>query len=184
MINEPLLNECKSGNRQAQRAVYDYLAPKLYSTCKRYLKQNEEIEDVLSEAFVTIFTKMHTLKAVEALVSWARKIAVNQCLQLLRKQVNFNLSLDDIKQEPAYDRSAHHEVEHKDLLQLLQFLPDGCRSIFNLFAIEGYAHKEIASMLDISEGTSKSQLNVAKNKLQHLVNAYYYQKSTNNGIAK
>ncbi|MNL22310.1 ECF RNA polymerase sigma factor SigR [compost metagenome] len=184
MINESLINECKQGNRQAQRGLYDYLSPKLYSTCKRYLKQDADIEDVLAEVFVAIFTKIHTLREAAAIVSWARRIAANQCLQVLRKQINFNLTLDDIKHEPVYDRAPDHPIEHKDLLQLLQHLPDGCRSVFNLFAIEGFAHKEIAAMLQISEGTSKSQLNVAKHKLQQLVNVHYYQNATKNGIAK
>lgn len=184
MINESLINECKQGKRQAQRALYDYLAPKLYSTCKRYLKQDADIEDVLAEAFVAIFTKIHTLKEAAAIVSWARKIAANQCLQVLRKQINFNLTLDDMKQEPVYDRAPDNSLAHKELLQLLQHLPLGCRSVFNLFAIEGFSHKEIGEMLQISEGTSKSQLNVAKNKLQQLVNVHYYQNVTKNGIAK
>lgn len=184
MINESLINECKQGKRQAQRGLYDYLAPKLYSTCKRYLKQDADIEDVLAEAFVSIFTKIHTLREAAAIVSWAKRIAANQCLQVLRKQVNFNLSLDEIKQEPVYDRAPNHPIEHKELLQLLQYLPDGCRSVFNLFAIEGFTHKEISEMLHISEGTSKSQLNVAKNRLQQLVNVHYYQNAIKNEIAK
>lgn len=184
MNNEAIIKACISGDRKAQHTLYLQLAPMLHSVCKRYLKAEMEIEDALAEAFVLIFTKMNTLKDAEALFGWAKRVAVNQCLQQLRKKVNFNLSLDDIKHEPVFEQSTTQELEHKDLLKLLDYLPDGCRSIFNLFAIEGYSHKEIAVLLQISEGTSKSQVNVARVKLQKLVKHHYDLKNEENGIAK
>ena len=164
-------------HRNAQRQVYELMAPKLYRTCKRYLKKEEEIEEALADAFYTIFTKLDQLKELAAFEAWSRKITVNHCLATIKKKTNFNLYLDDVKllSQPFTDEVT--ELEEEDLLNLLNQLPEGCKTIFNLFVIEGYAHKEIATMLHISEGTSKSQLNAAKTKLKDLVNNLYYQKA-------
>jgi RNA polymerase sigma factor (sigma-70 family) len=164
-------------HRDAQRQVYELMAPKLYRTCKRYLKKEEEIEEALADAFYTIFTKLDQLKELAAFEAWSRKIAVNHCLATIKKKTNFNLYLDDVKllSQPFTDEVT--ELEEEDLLNLLNQLPEGCKTIFNLFVIEGYAHKEIATMLNISEGTSKSQLNASKTKLKELVNNLYYQKA-------
>lgn len=163
--------------RAAQREVYEQMAPKLYRTCRRYLKKEEEIEEAMADAFYTIFTKLDQLKEIGAFEAWARRITVNQCLLTIRKNVNFNMYLDDAKLsvQPITEAATH--LEEEDLLNLLNFIPAGCRTIFNLFVIEGYGHKDIAEMLNISEGTSKSQLNVAKTKLKELVNQLYYQKA-------
>jgi RNA polymerase sigma factor (sigma-70 family) len=163
--------------REAQRQVYEYMSPKLYYTCKRYLKKEEEIEEVLADAFYTIFTKIEQLKEVGAFEAWARKIVVNNCLHQLKRNVNFNLYLEDTKLQLQPESPPDTHLEEEDLLNLLNFIPEGCKTIFNLFAIEGFGHKEIATMLNISEGTSKSQLNVAKTKLKDLVNQLYYQKA-------
>lgn len=163
--------------REAQRKVYEYLSPKLYHTCRRYLKQEEEVEEALADAFYTIFTKIGQLKENAAFEGWARRIAVNQCLLFLRKKVNFNLYVDDIKTSLQPQSAEDTTLEEEDLLGLLDYLPDGCRTVFSLFAIEGFGHKEIAAMLNISEGTSKSQLNAAKTKLKELVGRLYYQKA-------
>ena len=177
MINETLITACKKMQRDAQRQVYELLAPKLYRTCKRYLKKEEEIEEVLADAFYTIFTKLDQLKEMGAFEAWARRITVNQCLLQLKRNVNFNLYLEDTAFHLQPETAAETTLEEEDLLKLLDSIPEGCKTIFNLFVIEGYAHKEIAKMLNISEGTSKSQLNVAKTKLKGLVNTLYYQKA-------
>lgn len=177
MIDEKLIQACKKMHRDAQRQVYEILAPKLYRTCKRYLKKEEEIEEVLADAFYTIFTKMDQLKENGAFEAWARKITVNHCLYQLRKNVNFNLYLEDTKLQIQPQTAADSKMEEEDLLKLLNFIPEGCKTVFNLFVIEGYGHKEIAEMLNISEGTSKSQLNAAKTKLKDLINNLYYQQA-------
>lgn len=164
-------------HRDAQRKVYEIMAPKLYRTCKRYLKKEEDIEEVIADAFYTIFTKMDQLKEVAAFEAWARKITVNNCLYQLRKNVNFNIYLEDSKLQIQPQSVQETALEEEDLLKLLNYIPEGCKTVFNLFVIEGYGHKEIAEMLAISEGTSKSQLNAAKTKLKDLVNNLYYQKA-------
>lgn len=176
-MDEKIIQACKKQNRQAQRQLYEQLAPKLYYLCKRYLKKEEEIEEVLADAFFIIFTKIDQLKEPKAFVSWAKKITVNQCLLVLKKNINFNLYLDDVSyaNQPLADEIT--DLEEEDLLRLVNYLPEGCQTIFNLFVVEGFSHKEIAEQLKISEGTSKSQLNAAKSKLKELVTTYYYQKA-------
>ena len=175
MINETILINCRKMQRDAQRQVYELMSPKLYRTCKRYLKKEEEIEEVLADAFYTIFTKMDQLKELGAFEAWARKITVNQCLHQLKRKVNFNIYIEEASIQLQPETLPETNLEEEDLLNLLHFIPEGCKTIFNLFVIEGYGHKEIASMLKITEGTSKSQLNVAKTKLKELVNNHYYQ---------
>ena len=176
MIDIQLIQACKKQQRDAQRQVYELLARKLYYTCSRYLKKEEEIEEAMADAFYIIFTKIDQLKEELSFEGWAKKIAVNQCLMQLKKNVNFNLYLEDVslKNQPLTDEMC--ELEEEDLLNLLNYLPDGCKTVFSLFVIEGFSHKDIAEKLQISEGTSKSQLNVAKTKLKDLVNTFYYQK--------
>jgi RNA polymerase sigma factor (sigma-70 family) len=173
VIDEKLLSDCKAKQRSAQRQLYEYMAPKLYHTCKRYVRQENDVEEILADTFVIIFNKLDQLKETAAFEGWARRIAVNLCLSLLRKKGTLSLYLEEMQQEPQYYSWPSH-LEERDLLKLLGQLPEGCRMIFNLFVIEGYSHKEIAAMLQISEGTSKSQLNVSKVKLRSLVNQFYY----------
>ncbi len=156
MINIQLIQACKKQQRDAQRQVYELLARKLYYTCSRYLKKEEEIEEAMADAFYIIFTKIDQLKEELAFEGWAKKIAVNQCLMQLKKNVNFNLYLEDVslKNQPLTDEMC--ELEEEDLLNLLNYLPDGCKTVFSLFVIEGFSHKDIAEKLQISEVTSKS----------------------------
>lgn len=167
-MERELLLECQRNDRNAQRKVYEKMAGKLYSVCRRYLKNDEDIEEALADTFYKIFTKINQLHNPDIFESWARKIAVNECLQKLRaaKQLYISLEEDHVITSDVVSENISFE---KDLLNLLNFLPEGCRAIFNLFAIEGYPHKEIAVMLSISEGTSKSQLNFARKKLQELL---------------
>ena len=181
MIDEKLITACKKMHRGAQREVYEYMATKLYYTCKRYLKSEELIEEAMADAFYTIFTKINQLKEVKAFEAWARKITVNQCLLTLKRNVNFNIYIEDMAYSAEPSQTDSSGLEEEDLLELLNYLPEGCRTIFNLYAIEGYSHKEIATMLNISEGTSKSQLNVSRTKLKELVNSVYYQNVNSNG---
>ena len=128
-------------------------------------------------SFLQRLLKPLQLKEDLAFEAWARKITVNNCLLEIKKNINFNLYLEDVSynSHPLTDEVT--DLEEEDLLNLLNYIPDGCQTIFNLFVIEGYSHKEIAEQLGISEGTSKSQLNAAKSKLKELVRTFYYQKA-------
>ncbi len=169
-MNNELLIKLKEKDRIAQRKVYEQLAGKLYVICKRYLKNEEEAEEALADTFIIIFTKVEQLQNPDVFEGWAKKIAVNQCLQTLRKKKEMLISIDDetFVEKRLADENSEFTFE-KDILTLLNYLPEGCRTIFNLFAIEGYPHREIAEMLSISEGTSKSQVNFARKKLQELL---------------
>ena len=167
-MEKQLLIECQRKDRNAQLKVYEKMAGKLYSVCKRYLKNDEDIEEVLADTFYKIFTKIDQLQNHEIFEAWAKKITVNECLQKLRSSKSLHISLDENFVESP-DSKVENVFFEKDLLKLLNYLPEGCRAIFNLFAIEGYPHKEIATMLSITEGTSKSQLNFARKKLQELL---------------
>lgn len=167
-MEKELLLECQRSDRNAQRRVYEKMAGKLYLVCKRYLNNDEDIEEVLADTFYKIFTKINQLQNPDIFEVWARKIAVNECLQKLRANKVIYISLEE-SQGASSDSTSEKISFEKDVLSLLNFLPEGCRAIFNLFAIEGYPHKEIATMLSISEGTSKSQLNFARKRLQELL---------------
>ncbi|MDE5526881.1 RNA polymerase sigma factor [Elizabethkingia meningoseptica] len=176
-MNEEILQQCIRNNRIAQRKLYDAYYPKLHFVCKRYLKSQEDIEEVLADAFFSIFSKLSQLKEWQAFDAWSRRITVNQCLSFLRKKELNAISIDEFElnlPEPVIQDFPYNEEE---LLQLLDTLPTGTKTIFNLYAIEGYSHKEIAEQLGISEGTSKSQLNFAKSKLQKLVHQFYFSKT-------
>lgn len=176
-MDQQLIIGCKKQNKQAQQTVYQLLAPKLYALSKRYLKNQEEREEVLADTFFIVFTKIDQLKELEAFEAWAKRILVNQCLLYLRKKVNFNLYIEDLATHNQLLTEECTDLETQDLLNLLEELPEGCKIVFNLFVIEGYSHKEIADALNISEGTSKSQLNVAKTKLKNKVQSLYYLKA-------
>jgi RNA polymerase sigma factor (sigma-70 family) len=174
VIDETLIAECKAKNRSAQRQLYDLMANRLYHTCKRYLKHEHEIEEALADTFYAIFTKLDQLKEIAAFEGWAKRIAVNFCLSTLRKKGNQTTYIDDLPNNPPMPFVHPKGLGEKDLLKLLDQLPEGCRMVFNLFAIEGYSHREIAALLHISEGTSRSQLNFSKTKLKTLVNQFYF----------
>ena len=169
-MNHELLIKLKNKDRLAQRQVYERFAGRLYAVCKRYLKQDEEAEEVLADTFFIIFTKIGQLQNVEVFEGWAKKIAVNQCLQTLRKKESILVSIDEETFIEKHLADQHSESSfEKDILALLHFFFFFCRTIFNLFAVEGYPHREIAEMLSITEGTSKSQVNFARKKLQELL---------------
>ncbi len=133
-MERELLIECQRNDRNAQRKVYEKMAGKLYSVCKRYLKNDEDIEEVLADSFYKIFTKMSQLQNPDIFEAWARKIAVNECLQKLRSTKELHISLEEY--HVIYSDSTMENASfEKDILNLLNFLPEGCRAIFNLFAI-------------------------------------------------
>jgi RNA polymerase sigma factor (sigma-70 family) len=177
-MDQKLLELCIQKDRNAQRQLYDSLYPKLHFVCRRYLKTEEDMEEAMADAFFTIFSKLNQLKDFNAFQAWSKKIMVNQCLAYLKKKVDFEIKIDDHPKEiPSLNTQYANSLELDDLMGLLEKIPEGCKTIFNLFVVEGFSHKEIAEELNISVGTSKSQLNVAKYKLQDLVNVYYYSKA-------
>lgn len=165
MEEETLLNECVKGNPKAQRALFDKFAPKMLGVCIRYMGNKELAEDVLQDGFVKVYTKLKDFKQEGSLEGWIRKIMVNTAYDQLRKQKNMlgDISADDVGYKIGdHAPLATDSLMAEDLMKLVHALPDGYRVVFNMFAIEGYSHAEIAGTLGISENTSKSQYSRAR----------------------
>lgn len=159
MDEQELIQGCIAARPKAQKALFDIYAPKLYVVCLRYMKDQMRAQDVLQDTFVKIFAHIGNYKSEGAFEGWLKKIAVNTCLDQLRKDKKLltDVSLDDVSHKLAHQDYSAEKLMADDLLKLVQALPDGYRTVFNLFAIEGYSHQEIAQQLSISESTSKTQ---------------------------
>lgn len=159
-----LVNESIKGSAIAQKKLFEKFAPKMLFVCLRYCKDRQDAEDVLQDGFIKMFTSLDKYKFDGSFEGWLRRIMVNTCLDFLRKQKQMGdfTSMDDVAFKLEDASSAQNELEVEDLMKLIQKLPKGYQVVFNLFAIEGYSHKEIADLLGISEDTSKSQYFRAK----------------------
>ena len=140
------LIRCKNKDRNAQRKLYEEYAGRFFVACKRYLKNDEDAEEVLADAFYIIFTKLDQLKDFQVFEAWAKKIVVNQCLQKLRKKQPFSISLDENFVDLP-ETEPENVSEEKGILGLLNFLPEGCRTIFSLFAMEVIRTKKLQKCL-------------------------------------
>jgi RNA polymerase sigma-70 factor (ECF subfamily) len=162
-----LIEGCKRRNAQAQKSLYDHYSGKLYALCCRYIKEKMEAEDVLITAFTKILDRIDQYKGEGSFEGWMKRIVVNESLTYLRKNKNMYLEMDieAADREPDY-KKMENELHAEDLMKLIDALPSGYRIVFNLYAIDGYSHKEIAEQLGISENTSKSQLSRARVALQ------------------
>jgi RNA polymerase sigma-70 factor (ECF subfamily) len=167
-LSDRLLKACIQGDRKAQRKLYEQLAPKMFPVCLRYMNNREMAEDVMQDGFVTLFSKLDSYSGTGSFEGWARKIFVNTALMQLRRNdvLKESDNLDDAWDIGSPDPSAIQEIGHKELLELIAELPPGFRTVFNMYVIEGYSHKEIADELGISENTSRSQLQRARVILQ------------------
>lgn len=165
---ETLIRACQRGDAAAQREVYTRFSRRMLGVCTRYLKDPMEAEDVMISGFVRLFEKIEQFQFAGSFEGWIRRIMVNEALQQIRR--SHHLQLETNVEEVYHDAAVWHldsdELEVADLLALVNQLPDGYRTVFNLYAIEGYSHKEIAEQLSISESTSKSQLSRARALLQ------------------
>ena len=162
-----LIDGCLRQNRQAQQSLYQRYAGKMYALCCRYVKDRMEAEDVLVMSFTKIFERIGQYKGDGSFEGWIRRVVVNESLTYLRKNKNMYLETDieEAVYEPDYQK-LENELEANDLMKLIESLPVGYRTVFNMYAIDGYNHQEIAEQLGISENTSKSQLSRARALLQ------------------
>lgn len=170
-----LIDGCLEGNRRDQELLYRRHAPKLYAACLQYSGNDEEARDILQEGFIKIFENLARYKHQGSFEGWMRRIIVNTALEKFRSRNNL-YRVDDIDQitepESEPDNEDYAGLGANDLLGIIRELPPKYRIIFNLFAIEGYSHKEISKMVNISEGTSKSNLSRARTILQRRVGLY------------
>lgn len=158
----------KSGDRRSQKAIYDMLSGKMYAVCLRYMGDSDSAQDILQDGFVTLFSKLDSYSGEGSFEGWARKIFVNTALMSLRKKdaLKGSEDIDVARSITSDDPTVFEKIGYKDLLKLIAALPAGFRTVFNMYVIEGYSHKEIGEELGISETTSRSQLQRARVLLQ------------------
>lgn len=168
--DDELVRGCTKGDRASQKALYDRYCRKMMPICQRYAKSDQEAEDILQEGFVKVFSNISKFRAEAQLATWITRIIINTALNAQRSKM-YMLPMVDVEEGHAvqHDDVLLSHFHLSELLKLIQSLPDGCRVVFNLFAIEGYSHKEISDALGISVGTSKSQYNRAKNLLKEKI---------------
>ena len=164
MEEKALVENCIKGDPKAQRMLFDKFASKMLGVCMRYTKNTEQAEDVLQDGFVKVFTKIDHFKSGGSLEGWIRRIMVNTALDEIRRTAKFkkNLAVDDVDYKLDSNAYIIEGLQSEDLLKLINDMPDGYKAVFNMFAIEGYSHKEIADQLGVSENTSKSQYSRAR----------------------
>jgi len=171
MTEEAILKGCLQNDPAAQRELYNRYSPKMLSVCYRFAHNREDAEDMLQEGFIKIFSQMHTFGNRGAFEGWIRRIIVHTCINILKKNKKFNESVDIIHATGAMVReeSVPSIVQAKQIVECIRMLPIGYRTVLNLYAIEGYSHREIGMMLDIEESTSRSQYTRAKAMLEEIL---------------
>lgn len=167
LTEEELIEGCRKGKSLSQKKLYDRLAPKMLGVCMRYVKDRDEAEHLMIGSIVKVFEKINQFKNEGSFEGWVRRIVVNDCLMYIRKNKAMGLEIDiDSAIETPDLTKLEDSLEAEDLLKIINELPVGYKTVFNLYAIEGYGHAEIAEMLEINENTSKSQLSRARKWLQ------------------
>ena len=171
IIEPKLIDACIKGDRASQKALYDRLAPRMFPLCMRYIVDREAAEDVLQDGFITLFTRLKDFKGEGSFEGWARKIFVTTALMELRKKDALKMSeeLETVRGMKADLPSQGQNIGYKELMKLVMELPTGFRTVFNMYAVEGYSHKEIGEILGISESTSRTQLSRARTLLQNKI---------------
>ncbi|MDR2968376.1 MAG: sigma-70 family RNA polymerase sigma factor [Tannerellaceae bacterium] len=172
-MNEKLLiAACKRGESWACKKIYETYAPVMMSVCMRYVNDRDTAQDLLQEGFIKVYTKIRSYSGEGAFGGWVRRVFVTTALEYLRSTnaMKLNVSMEESGTEPSYwDESALERITAEELMRCMEGLPDGYRTVFNLYAIEGYSHKEIAGILNISEITSRTQFIRGRNALQKSV---------------
>ncbi|WP_186990261.1 RNA polymerase sigma factor [Constantimarinum furrinae] len=165
-----LIKKVRKGNRKAQHEMFELFSPKMLSVCRQYVKSNDVAEEVMLNGFLKVFTHLDSFKSEGSFEGWIRRIMVNESITYLRSEKKIHF-----KDEAAIDNSVEHvayietALEVNEIQKLMDRLPDGYKTVFVLYAVEGYKHSEIGELLQISESTSKSQLFKARKMLQSLV---------------
>ncbi|MDP4261855.1 MAG: RNA polymerase sigma factor [Bacteroidota bacterium] len=173
-----LINGCIEGNRRMQEELYRRFSPRMYAVCLRYAGSSEEAEDILQEGFIKIFKKLGSFRGDGSFEGWIRRIFVNTAIEHFRRKRYLQPVTE--KEENTIEGkylSVLDELAEKDILELVRQLSPGYRTVFNMYVVEGYTHKEIGDILGISEGTSKSQLSRAKVILQEMVKRFIEQQN-------
>ncbi len=171
MTEESILKGCLRNDAVAQKELYNKYSPKMLAVCYRFAHNREDAEDMLQEGFIKVFSQIHTFRNQGAFEGWIRRIIVHTCINNLKKNKKFNESVDLIHATAMQVReeSVPSIVQAKQVVECIRVLPIGYRTVLNLYAIEGYSHREIGTMLDIEESTSRSQYTRAKQMLEDIL---------------
>ena len=171
MDEKSIIAGCISGNRIAQKALFDNYSKGMLYLCRRYVKDNHNAEEILLNGFYKFYAAIDRFeyKGDKSVGGWLKKIMINECLLFLREKKKIAFVQEEHAIETAIDEQALEKMNTEVLLRLINSLPDGYRVVFNMYVIEGYNHREIGEILQIAEGTSKSQLSKAKVMLQQLI---------------
>ncbi|MEO7446371.1 MAG: sigma-70 family RNA polymerase sigma factor [Ferruginibacter sp.] len=169
MTEEDIIRGCTKQDAACQKMLYDRYASSMLGVCNRYARNTADAEDILQEAFIKVFSKIFQFKFEGSFEGWVRRIVVNTALKKY-SLARYSKEINNFEEKHAYEYydepAAYHHLSEKDILLMINKLPDGYRLIFNLYVIEGFAHEDIAKMLGIQAGTSRSQLVKARNLLQ------------------
>ena len=171
MTEEAILSGCKKNEATAQRELYNKYSPKMLAVCYRFAHNREDAEDMLQEGFIKVFLQLHTFESRGSFEGWVRRIIVHTCINILKKNKKFNENVNIIHATGILVReeSIPSIIQAKQVVECIRMLPMGYKTVLNLYAIEGYSHKEIAGMLDIEESTSRSQFTRAKAMLEDIL---------------
>jgi RNA polymerase sigma factor (sigma-70 family) len=171
MTEEAILLGCLKNHAAAQKELYNRYSPKMLAVCYRFAHNREDAEDMLQEGFIKVFLQIHTFQNKGAFEGWIRRIVVHTCINHLKKNKRFNESVDIIQAATmqAREENIPSIVQAKQIVDCIRLLPLGYRTVLNLYAIEGYSHKEISDMLDIEESTSRSQYTRARQMLEDIL---------------
>lgn len=169
-LERVLIENCIKGDRKSQKVLYDMFSPKMYSICLRYSKNQMDAEDILQEGFVKLFNNLNGFRGEGSFDGWVRKIFVNTAIEHFRRK-GLNTVIGDGVENSVADgqQNGLDNLYEKDIINSSMILSDGYRTVFNLYAVEGYSHKEIAIHLGITESTSKSQFSRAKALLRNII---------------
>lgn len=179
-----LISGCKEGDRRMQEELYRRLSPRMYAVCLRYAGNTEEAEDILQEGFIKVFKKLDSYRGDGSFEGWVRRIFVNTAIEHFRRKRYLQPVTE--KEENTIEGSylsVLDDLAERDIMALVRQLSPGYRTVFNMYVVEGYTHKEIGDIMGISEGTSKSQLSRAKIILQDLVKKFLDEKANKGSTA-
>jgi RNA polymerase sigma-70 factor (ECF subfamily) len=171
MTEAQLIEGCKQKSELAREALYRRFCPPMRGVCYRYVGNREDAEDMLQEGFLKVFSHIDQYRQEGALEGWIRRVMVHTCINFLKRKKKLSEIVDILHAQTVYsvEPSAPSIMHAKQIVECIGLLPTGYRTVLNLYAIEGYAHREIAGMLDIEEGTSRSQYARARIMLQHIL---------------
>ena len=171
---DEILKGCLSGDRRSQEHLYKMFSARMFGLCLQYSNNYDDAKDILQEGFIKVFQKLKQFDKRGSFEGWIRRIMINTALERYRSQTRlYPLTEQDVRREDLIYEEVFETLTARDLVKLMQELPPRYRMVFNLYAIEGYTHKEVGDMMGISVGTSKSNLSRARQILQEKVKRYY-----------